>query len=259
MRRASERPPVWLWLNLLSLDAPLVALVWQDFLSRCYPTTLLPAGRIVLGLTVWAIYLADRLLDVRHPARPIESLRHIFYRQHRALATTLFGAVIVADILVAALLLRPRVLDSGLVIIAGVAAYLAVFPLRRRDGGAGKKPIAAFLFTAGIFVIAWTGTAHAGSKLIWPAAAFCTVCLINLLISEHWERGKEFARPRIWIAFAFLVLVAVRIPAGNSNWFVAVITSAAGLGALARWGGKVSWTTRCLLADAVLLTPLLFR
>ncbi len=26
--------PVWLWLNLLSLDAPLVALIWQDFLAR---------------------------------------------------------------------------------------------------------------------------------------------------------------------------------------------------------------------------------
>jgi hypothetical protein len=57
--------PVWLWMNLLSLDAPLVALVWQDLLARCYGTLLLPAGRTVLGLTVWAIYIADRLMDVR--------------------------------------------------------------------------------------------------------------------------------------------------------------------------------------------------
>ena len=65
------RPPIWLWFNVLSLDAPLIALVWQDFLSRCYPTMLLPQGRAVRGLTVWAIYLADRLLDVRHPATPL--------------------------------------------------------------------------------------------------------------------------------------------------------------------------------------------
>ena len=74
---ANARPPVWLWFNLLGLDAPVVALVWQDFLARCYPTILRPPGRAVLGLTVWAIYLADRLLDTRHPA-VWESVRHVF-------------------------------------------------------------------------------------------------------------------------------------------------------------------------------------
>jgi hypothetical protein len=259
MRRTLERPPIWLWLNLLSLDAPVIALVWQDFLSRCYPGALLPTGRVVLGLTVWAIYLADRLLDVRHPARPAESLRHAFYRQHRAFAMALLAGVVAADLVVATLLLRPEVLDSGLLITAGVAGYLAVFPLHRRDGGAGKKPIAAFLFTSGIFVIAWTGTARPGTKLIWPALTFCTLCLSNLLISEHWEHGKEPARRWMWLAFASLAVIAARSFTGNPHWFIAVITSAAGLGALTHWGGKVSWTTRCLLADAVLLTPLFFR
>jgi hypothetical protein len=79
----SVRPPAWLWFNLLSLDAPVVALVWQDFLARCYPATLLLTGRAVLGLTVWAIYLADRLLDIRHPASAEESIRHEFYRPSR--------------------------------------------------------------------------------------------------------------------------------------------------------------------------------
>src|SRR6202789_4740956 len=85
------RPPVWLWFNLLSLDAPLIALVWQDFLARCYPTVLHLTGRGVLGLTVWAIYLADRLLDVRYPAPVSESIRHQFYRRHRVFAYTLFA------------------------------------------------------------------------------------------------------------------------------------------------------------------------
>src|SRR3954452_14827096 len=114
------RPPVWLWFNLLSLDAPLIALVWQDFLSRCYPTVLHPTGRGVLGLTVWAIYLADRLLDVRHPAVPGESIRHQFYRMHRTFARTLLAAVLCADFFLAGYWLRPAVLGNGLLVTAGV-------------------------------------------------------------------------------------------------------------------------------------------
>jgi hypothetical protein len=48
----------------VSLDAPLVALVWQDFLARCYPHPLLFPARMVLVLTVWAIYIADRSLNL---------------------------------------------------------------------------------------------------------------------------------------------------------------------------------------------------
>src|SRR5580693_2859359 len=91
------RPPLWLWFNLLSLDAPLIALVWQDFLARCYPTLLLPVGRGALGLTVWAVYLADRLLDVRHVASAIESSRHRFYRRHRRYVVALLAIVVCAD------------------------------------------------------------------------------------------------------------------------------------------------------------------
>src|SRR5580704_2501089 len=151
------RPPVWLWFNLLSLDAPLIALVWQDFLSRCYPTLLHATGRGVLGLTVWAIYLADRLLDVRQPASAMESIRHRFYRRHRMFAQCLLAVVVCADALVSALWLRPAVRDNGLFLSAGVIAYLAAFPLTQWGAAAWKKPFAALLFTAGTFLIAWTG------------------------------------------------------------------------------------------------------
>jgi len=47
--RERQRTPVWLWMNLLSLDAPLVAVIWQEFAARCYPSVLHPAGRPMLG------------------------------------------------------------------------------------------------------------------------------------------------------------------------------------------------------------------
>ena len=250
------RPPVWLWFNLLSLDAPLIALIWQDFLSRCYPTVLHPTGRAVLGLTVWAIYLADRLLDVRHPALTGESTRHQFYRTHRAFALTLLAAVLCADLFLVRYSLRPAVLGNGLVVTAGVVVYLGIFPLTRWGDRNWKKPLAALLFTAGTFLIAWTGAGQPLSQLIWPAAAFCALCLGNLLMIGRWSQSPDYSVSRGWIWLA--LLAACLAVTRGSSWFTAIVYSAAGLCALASWGRKISGDVRCILADAVLLTPLLF-
>jgi hypothetical protein len=118
-----------------------------------------------------------------------------------------------------------------------------------------KKTLAGLLFTLGTFLIASTAVVQPGRTLGWPAAAFCALCLGNLLMIENWERGRETARGWIWMA----LLCGICLGARESPWFTAVAVSAAGLGALAFWGGKISRDMRCVLADAVLLIPLLFR
>jgi hypothetical protein len=247
------RPPIWLWFSLLSLDAPLIAVVWQDFLSRCYPAMLRPAGRGVLGLTVWAIYLADRLLDIRQPASALESVRHKFCRQHRTFVKSLLAAAVCLDLLVTPLWLGPAVFNDGLWLTAGVAAYLGAFPLTGWGAPAWKKPLAAFLFTAGTFLIAWTGAGHSARQFVWPAAAFCALCLGNLLT-------RSASMPHGWIRVLFVVFLgACLLCLSSSSWFGAIMASGAGLCALARWGRKISGDVRSILADAALLTPLLFR
>jgi hypothetical protein len=253
------RPPIWLWFNLLSLDAPLIALVWQDFLARCYPTLLRPTGRGALGLTVWAVYLADRLLDVRHPVSALESMRHQFYRQHRGHVIALLAIIVCADALLTILWLRPAVFDSGLVLTGCVVAYLATFAFAGWSGNA-KKPLAAVLFTSGTFLIAWSSAGHPVSQLLWPAAAFCALCLGNLIMIERWSQQElPYARHTTHELACLMLLGACLLSEGSSTWFVAIMMSAAALAALARWGRTISGDVRCVLADAVLLTPLLFR
>src|SRR5690242_16333745 len=55
---------LWLWPNLLSLDAPLVAVLWQQLFARCFglPGDAIPA--LLLVASVWLIYAADRAFDV---------------------------------------------------------------------------------------------------------------------------------------------------------------------------------------------------
>jgi hypothetical protein len=253
-----SRPPVWLWFNLLGLDAPLIALVWQDFVARCYPSALHAGGRGVLFLTVWAIYLADRILDAHQPARPGESLRHDFYRRHRTFTRSLLAAVVFADLVTTELWLRPGVFEDGLLLSAGVVAYLGAFPLRGWDAPAWKKPLAALLFTAGTFLIAWTEVNHPLRHLGLPAAEFFALCFGNLLVIAGYGRVPQsgmMAGKWIWFAFLPASLGVVH----PSAWLSAILLSAAGLAVLGFAGRNHSVDVRCVLADAMLLTPLLFR
>jgi hypothetical protein len=253
------RPPLWLWINLLSLDAPVIALVWQDFLARCYPTLLLPVGRGALGLTVWAVYLADRLFDVRHAASASESIRHRFYREHQRYVVALLAVVVCADAVLAALWIHRAVFVVGLELAGCVAVYLAAFAFIGWRGRV-KKPLAALLFTSGTFLVAWTNTGHPFHQLLWPAAAFCALCLGNLLMIERWSQPSLPHTRSTAHELACLMLLCFCVFCGRSStWFAAVMISAVALAALARWGRTISGDTICVLADAVLLTPLLFR
>ena len=77
-------PRIWLWPNLLSLDAPLVALLWQILFIRCFhaanPASSSILTSALLVSVVWLIYAADRALDAWRGSglRP----RHEFYRRH---------------------------------------------------------------------------------------------------------------------------------------------------------------------------------
>src|SRR5262245_62998456 len=74
------RTHFWLWPNLLSLDAPAVALLWQVFFVRCFHASVGAESAVLLGVAVWLIYAADRMLDAWRGAG--KSARHEFYRRH---------------------------------------------------------------------------------------------------------------------------------------------------------------------------------
>jgi hypothetical protein len=249
----ASRPahPLWLWINLLCLDAPLVAVIWQDFLARCYPNTVLPAGRVTLGLTVWAIYLADRLADARRSSE--SSPRHDFSRRHFRLVTILFICAIVADVVVAVLFLRASVFRNGLIAAGAMAVYLALFAILR-IGGFFKTVTAAALFTIGVFLVAWSTSAVPPLALDAAALSFCALCIGNLTLLDTWDRGEAGTR----LAIPLFVVTAICFAAGHLRWYEATGASAAALGLLALCGARIAQPLRRMLADAVLLTPVLF-
>jgi hypothetical protein len=262
-----DAPPVWLWPNLLSLDAPVIAVLWQAFLAQRYAVPLRPAARVALFLTVWGIYIADRLLDVRHPAVTAESARHRFYRRHRAPAIALLIVLFIADLAIAALWLRPAVLRNGLVPLAAVLVYLIALNLSGARQIA-KELVVAFVFTTGTFLVAWTNDPASPVTLLAPAAAFLLLCLANLASIEKWE-GEELrpgappphvttrlllrAAP-VWIP----LLAAASLLQARDPWYLAIGIGAAAITGLFYAGRRIPAEARRVLVDAALLAPIFF-
>ncbi len=268
-----DSPPLWLWPNLLSLDAPLVAVLWQGFLARRFSLPLQPAGRLVLGLTVWAIYILDRLLDARKAASTLEPARHRYYRRHAMLMMALGAVVVSSDAAIVILWLRPEVLRDGLIPLAGVLSYLSIFhipgfhiPGLHIPGKSVKFPkeiAAASLFTAGTFLTAWAGLRRPG--LAWPAMAFFMLCLANIVAIEAWEWRAP--NPPLhpltrWLARTYLLWVPLAVIVcallGRNQWYASIAVSAAACAALFWFGRRLPLEARRVLADGVLLSPIVF-
>jgi hypothetical protein len=268
MELESERSvPFWLWPNLLSLDAPLVAVLWQGFLAQRFSIPLRPAARIALFLTVWAIYLLDRLLDARKPPTRLEPARHRYYRQRWSRMALLLLAVLSFDAAISMRWLRPAILFQGLFPLAGVLIYLAAVHITGKRVRIPKEIAAAFLFTGGTFLAAWA--ALPCPRLAWAAAAFFTLCLANIIAIEAWEwreLPKESPgaphRYTRWLARTYLFWVpAVGILCallGRNDWYVSIALSTAACALLFWIGKRLPLEARRALVDGVLLSPLLF-
>ena len=81
----------WTWLGI---DAPCVALVWSYYLANQQDLNLPWFAYSSLFLSVWCIYLSDRLYDVK-TTTSVEhlSLRHSFTRNNQKLLMTLFQVI----------------------------------------------------------------------------------------------------------------------------------------------------------------------
>src|SRR5689334_13180959 len=104
----------WHLPHLLSLDAPAVAVLWQEMLARAAGGALLLPGRLSLWCVVWAVYLADHLLDTRSRPDGEETARHRFARRHRTGLSLLLVLVVTLGAL-AVTTIRPALILVGLI------------------------------------------------------------------------------------------------------------------------------------------------
>jgi hypothetical protein len=276
----SNRYPLWMWWNLLSLDAPTVVCLWALLFAHAARISLPLLEVSVLTTTVWIIYASDRLLDVlRAPAGAVLSDRHGFYARNRYAVLGSLLPVTSATLWVSFTKLTSQTRVAGLVLCGAVLFYFQVihavpdlaaqwFP---------KELVAGAIFAAGAAIPAWTLARETRLLLLPMVLLFAALCGLNCIAIECWEhhRGeRQWKEQPYWlvrwadarigrIAVALILCigyVSISGPHGEGRWelLAASAVSLTLLAALDWRSNDLSPQALRVMADAALLTPAFF-
>ena len=249
----------WQWPNLLSLDAPIVALLWQLLFVRCFHGSLGALPAALLAVAVWLIYVADRTLDAwRGAAGSAEQPRHEFYRRNWRAVLPIWIATLGGGAWLAWTRLPRPLFVEGVVVASCAALYLAAVHLTpgwlRRAGS--KESAVAVLFGLGASLAAWPGVQTTSDVL--AILLFSCLCWMNCTAIDDWEHGREL-RPSIIVAAGLVALIAAFVLQEHRPILGAAETAGAlGLVVLDRLRSRYSPEALRVLADVVLLTPIVF-
>ena len=271
----SRNSPLVLW-HLMSLDAPAVAVLWTWFAARIAGITLPLATLVAMGLAVWVLYAADRLLDTRAldpMGDPGEfEARHFFHHRHRTAFAT---GIVVATIALALLLprLAPDAIHLYLTEAALMAGYFLLIhatPMRagRRRIALPKELMVGPFFAAATFIPTVARNPGMRLALLPDAVLFAALCCLNCLFIYAWEHPQPKAHwttnravPKLPVLAALLIATSLAVAvAYRAFWMypVACAVCASALLALDRMRSGLARPTLRTAADAALLAPLLF-
>lgn len=268
-----DYPPI-IWLNLLCLDAPLVALAWQWLFARSFGAHLNWSLRLLLFLTAWLIYLGDRFADtLRLPPGSARSERHRFCQEH------MIGwwiAIVVIFVFDTALALRT--LDLQMLLLGGaLAAACAVYLFLNHLLGGRWRPIPMKEKAVGVLFAAGTTLAVVGQlpgltiSFAFALVLFAMLCTLNCLCIASWERELDAAQGKTSLLTGWPAVARALKPLGLALVVVALVLAVVWRFAAPLWICLAASTllliwlhsaptlprdNRTALADLVLLTPL---
>ena len=266
--------PIWLWPNLLGLDAPIVAVCWQWLFMRVFGIPFPPVFHLILGLSVWCIYLADRLYDAFRSRKALKAGtdRLLFTRRNFG---PLLVTVLIAGCVNLFLILRyipEKLLVNGLITAAAVFIYyvLRISGSSRATSLVPREILCGFLFAIGTAIAPFTFSDLTVTLLI-SISLLGMLFSVNCILISIWEREADLAAEDLSIASAESRIVpriaalttVIALTAGCVTFFadwqlyLAIALAAAGLRLILLFQNHLSLLTLRVLADTVLLTPLL--
>jgi hypothetical protein len=180
--------PWWLWPNVLSLDAPAVAVVWQRFLGSSFGVMVPVLASVVLALVVWGIYLTDHYFDAcaGMDGQTRHQLAAAFRGRIAGLAIgSLFAAATLSMALPASYLIAGGILAS---LVCAYFALVHISVLKRATAHGEKELLVGLLFATGVAVPLLAEHPEPSS---WFASVvgFGLVCWLNCRLIDRWEEG----------------------------------------------------------------------
>jgi hypothetical protein len=264
-----------LWLNLLCLDAPIVAVAWQWLFAYTFGAHLSLALRALLFLTAWLIYLADRFADtIKLPAESPISLRHQFCREHMIGWWIAVVVIFMIDVSLAF-----RSLDLQMILLGGtLAAICGLYLFVNHSLGGKWRPIPMKEKTIGILFAAGTTLAVVaqlpGLTISFGAAVilFAILCTYNCLSIAAGERELDAAQGKTSLMTGWPMAARALKLIGYAVVLTALVFAIFWRFAFPLWlclaasalllvrlnlSDRLPRDSRTALADLVLLTPLL--
>ena len=169
----------------------MVAVLWQVLFARCFQVPVDALAALLLLLTVWLIYSADRTLDAWRGDS--HSPRHEFYQRRWRELLPVWVAVLALTAWLAAERLSSALFLRGLILLAAVSVYFALVHssvLRMH-----KEAAVGVIFALGASFVAW-------EKVKTPAdvttiVLFSGLCWLNCIAIQKWECEKLDWSPNI--------------------------------------------------------------
>ncbi|MFI0347961.1 MAG: hypothetical protein ACH346_04200 [Chthoniobacterales bacterium] len=269
------------YLNLLSVDATLIALVWQEVIAHTGNMEPRWYERAVLGISVWIIYNVDHLLDTlvlkksiilpsrtHHPVSIIvnQAPRHCFTAKHRLLFIFLVGIFLLVDISLA-LKLTQHLLFAGIALSVAVIFYLGIntWLLTHTRWPCGREIVITLIFSLGTGLVPLLQSQEP-ALIVKSLFLFALLCLINTTVVARLEQGVPYesllaplnGKKTGWLAAMIIFLLALGFIDHRVLIIKALFISLLGLLLIPtiakNWGNE----TASLATDAALLLGAVF-
>ncbi len=268
----------WQWPTVLSLDAPLVTVIWQRLFAADTGAHLAWYHSAIVGASVWMVYAADRWLEGWRvePSR-LATPRHRFYHRHRTGAAVIWCGVFAAAVVLSFARLSARELTAGVALLVPVLAYLLSHQLVHRTsrGRVPKEVCVAGLITAGAALFPLVDASVQLLPLADAAVWFFLLVLANCALIGGWEQHVDRAHEQEsivrnhpswawpvrmfpWGLASAALLLLVTSAGGAATVRASAAASAVLLGLLDRWEPRLGWEASRLLADVALMTPVVW-
>ncbi len=268
-------PHWWQWPTVLSLDAPIVTVLWQWEIAHASGHRLGAPRPFILGASVWLAYAADRWIEGwRLSSDRIRTQRHHFYRRWRVPVAVLWAAILAADLGFALSDLALREITTGLLLLSAVAAYLLSHQLvhRHHPWRIPKEICIAVLLAGGAVLFPATAPAVPIGALAIPTALFAILCFTNCALISVWEgevdqshgqtslalqyrRGAQLSCGVPWAVAALSILVLVLGGRAARPAAACAACSAVLLGLVDWVESRIGRRMARVLADVVVMTP----
>jgi len=259
------------YVNLLSIDVALGAVVSAYFLSDIFHLETGKVELMSLGLSVWLIYTFDHLIDAKSISKQASGIRHRFHQRYFYVvgAFCLLAAVTL-------LILLFYIDESVLILGIGLVIFVLLYFLVQKRLGAVKELCGAILYTAGVTIPLMVSVSSPKSIISIPVFIFFNTALINLILFAWFDKENDAqdgqpsiatiigrSKTKYILIFLFGIQFVILLFMIKKDFDPQVVTTLAAMSiilftifGLKNWFAEFEWYR--LLGDAVFLIPILY-